>query len=318
MKAYIARSVVLLIPTLLGISLLAFGLAKLAPGDPAAEFLRRTTDRPPTPPEIARARTELGLDRPVIAQYGRWVRRAASGDLGISYATRRPVTTEIQHRIPATLELAIPAALLALLIAIPLGTIAALHRNRAVDQIARVASLAGASIPSFWLALLLIILFAVKFSLVPVAGRQGIASVILPALTLAVTPAAGLARFTRSAMLETLGQEYIVTARAKGLRERLIVRHHALRNALIPVVTAFGISLGHLVAGAVIIESIFAWPGLGKLAVDAILQRDYPVIQGFVLYTGTAFVVINFIVDLSYGVIDPRVRLGDALRGRQS
>lgn len=315
MKAYLLRSLALLIPTLLGISLLAFGLAKLAPGDPAAEFLRRTTDRPPTPPEIARVRGELGLDRPVIVQYARWVQRAARGDLGVSYATRRPVTHEIRHRIPATLELAVPAALLALLIALPLGIISALHRNGAIDQIARVASLAGASIPSFWLALLLIILFAVKLSLVPVAGRQGISSVILPAITLAVTPAAGLARFTRSAMLETLSQEYIVTARAKGLRERLIVRRHALRNALIPVVTVFGINLGHLVAGAVIIETIFAWPGLGKLAVDAILQRDYPLIQGFVLYTGATFVAINFVVDLSYAAIDPRVRIGAPLRG---
>jgi len=318
MKAYLVRSAALLIPTLIGISLLAFGLAKLAPGDPATEFLRRTTDRPPTPTEVARVRIELGLDQPVVVQYARWAVHAVRGDLGVSYSTRRPVTTEITHRIPATLELAIPAALLALLIAIPLGMISAIHRNRVLDQIARVGSLAGASIPSFWLALLLIILFAVKLSWVPVAGRQSISSTFLPAFALAVTPAAGLARFTRSAMLEVLGQEYVTTARAKGLRERIIVRRHVVRKALIPVVTAFGISLGHLVAGAVIIESIFAWPGLGKLAVDAILQRDYPVIQGFVLYTGNAFVAINFLVDLSYAVIDPRVRVGSSLRGARS
>lgn len=318
MRAYLLRSLALLVPTLIGISLLAFGLARLAPGDPATEFLRRTTDRPATPDEIVRTRRELGLDVPVILQYARWAERAASGNLGISYATRRPVTTEIGSRVPATLQLAIPAALLALLIAVPLGAIAALHRNRALDQVARVASLAGASFPSFGLALLLIIIFAVKLSWVPVAGRQGLSSVVLPAITLALTPAAGLARFTRSAMLETLGQEYITTARAKGLREASVVQRHVLRNALIPVVTAFGISIGHLVAGAVIIETIFAWPGLGKLAVDAILQRDYPIIQGFVLYTGLAFILINFVVDLSYAAIDPRVRMGGRRGGARS
>jgi peptide/nickel transport system permease protein len=220
------------------------------------------------------------------------------------------VIGEILHRIPASLQLAIPAAFLALAISIPAGIISAIHRNRLVDQMVRICSLAGASIPSFWLALLLIIFLAVKLSLVPVAGRVGASSVLLPALALAVTPAAILARFTRSAMLEILGEDYIRSARAKGLPERLVVGRHALRNALLPVITAFGTSLGHLISGAVVIESIFAWPGFGKLALDAILQRDYPMIQGYVLFTGMVFVALNLIIDLSYTRIDPRIRFG--------
>jgi len=308
MNYYFLGRCVLIVPTLLGISFLAFGVAALTPGDPAEEILRRTTDRPPSEAEVAQLRRELGLDRPIPVQYVVWAGRAARGNLGISFATRRPVIGEILHRIPASLQLAIPAAFLALAISIPVGIISAIHRNRLVDQMVRICSLAGASIPSFWLALLLIIFLAVKLSLVPVAGRVGASSVLLPALTLAVTPAAVLARFTRSAMLEILGEDYIRSARAKGLPERLVVGRHALRNALLPVITAFGTSLGHLISGAVVIESIFAWPGFGKLALDSILQRDYPMIQGYVLFTGVIFVALNLIIDLSYTRIDPRIR----------
>lgn len=310
MRAYVLRRLLLVVPTLLGISLLAFALANLAPGDPAEEFLRRTTETPPTPSEVADVRRELGLDRPLPVQYLTWVRKAALGDLGISYSTRRPVVTELAHRIPFTLELAIPAALLALAVALPVGIASALRRNRLADQALRVGSLLGASVPSFWLALLLIVLFSVKLSLLPVAGRGRLASLVLPTIALAVTPAAVLARFTRSTMLETLGEDYVRAARAKGVSWRRVVWRHGLRNSLIPLVTAFGNSLGHLLAGAVVIEAIFVWPGVGRLALDAILQRDYPMIQGFVVYAGAAFVAINLLVDLSYGVIDPRIRLG--------
>lgn len=310
MRSYALRRVALMVPTLLGLSLFAFALAHLAPGDPAREFLRRTTDQPPTEAEVAAIRRELGLDRPVVVQYGSWLGHAIRGDLGISYATRRPVADELGRRVPATLELALPAAAMALLIAIPLGTISAVQRNRAVDQLVRVVALAGASIPSFWLALLLIVFFSVKLSLFPVAGRHGLSSVVLPAFALALTPAAVLARFSRSAVLEALGEDYVRTARAKGLPERLVVARHALRNALVPVITAFGTNVGHLVAGTVVIEAIFAWPGLGKLTLDAILQRDYPTLQGVVLFTGAAFVVINLVVDFAYGALDPRIRLG--------
>ncbi len=309
MRAYALRRLALLVPTLLGISLLAFALANLTPGDPAATYLRRVLDQQPTPAQIAETREELGLNRPLVVQYLDWVGHAVRGDLGVSYSTRRPVTEEIRHRIPFTLELALPAALLALAIAIPVGVISAVYRNRLPDQVVRICSLAGASVPSFWLALLFIDLFAVKFALLPVAGRQGPTSAILPIFVLALTPAAVLARFTRSAMLETLGEDYVRTARAKGLPGWLVVGRHALRNSLIPVITAFGTILGHLLVGAVVIESIFIWPGLGKLAIDAILQRDYPMIQGLVLYSGATFVALNLLIDLSYTLLDPRIRL---------
>ena len=306
---YVVRRLALVVPTLLGLTMLAFGVANVAPGDPAAEYLRRVYGREPTPSELHVERHRLGLDRPLVEQYVRWVGRAAQGDLGTSFTSRRSVRGELVRRIPFTLELAIPAALLALVVAVPAGIASAVHRNRLVDQALRVASLAGASMPSFWLALLLIILFAVHWSLVPVAGRAGLSSLILPTVTLALAPTAVLARFTRSAMLETLGEDYVTVARSKGVRESLIVGRHALRNTLIPIITAFATSLGFLLSGAVVIETIFVWPGVGSLIVEAIGARDYPMIQGFVLYTGAAFLVINLLVDLSYLVIDPRVAI---------
>lgn len=315
MTVYILRRLLLVIPTLLGISLLVFVLARLAPGDPALELLRRTIDRPPTAAEYAAAREELGLDGPVPLQYLAWAGRALRGDLGISYSTRRPVTAELSRRIPPTLQIALPAAVLALAVATVLGTISAVQRNRWMDQVVRAGSLAGASMPSFWLAYLLILLFSVRLSLLPVAGRDQATSIILPVMTLMASPTATLTRFIRSSMLQTLGEDYVRTARAKGLRGRRVLGAHVLRNSLIPVITAFGTSLGHLLAGAVVIESIFAWPGLGKLALDAILQRDYPIIQAFVLYSGLTFVAINLIVDLSYAIIDPRIRLGALQEG---
>jgi len=305
--AYVVRRCLLVIPTLLGISFLAFAMANLAPGDPATEFLRRITDRQPTPEEVRQVREELSLDKSIVEQYGAWVGRAVQGDLGVSYSTRRPVTSELGHRIPFTLQLTVLAAGLALLIALPLGIVSALYRNRLVDQVARLTSLAGASMPSFWLGLSLIVLFAVRLSMVPVAGRGGFDSYILPVVTLAVAPAAVLSRFTRSTMLEILDDDYMRTAKAKGLTAWRAVMNHGLRNALVPLLTAFSISLGHLLSGAVIVETIFVWPGVGKLGLDAIQQRDYPMLQGFVLYAGAAFAAINLLVDLAYGVIDPRI-----------
>ncbi len=303
------RRLALVVPTLVGLTMLAFGVANVAPGDPAHEYLRRVYGREPTPGELQVERHRLGLDRPLVGQYVRWVGRAVRDDLGTSFSSRQSVRRELLHRIPFTLELAIPAGLLALVVAVPAGIASAVHRNRLLDQALRVGSLAGAAMPSFWLALLLIILFAVHWSLVPVAGRAGLTSLVLPTVTLALAPTAVLARFTRSAMLETLGEDYVTVARSKGVRERLIVGRHAFRNALIPIVTAFATSLGFLLSGAVVIETIFVWPGVGSLIVEAIQARDYPMIQGFVLYTGAAFLVINLLVDLSYLVIDPRVAI---------
>ena len=307
--AYVVRRVLLVIPTLLGVSFVAFALANLAPGDPAEQFLRRATDRPPTPEEIAEVRHELGLDRPLLVQFVQWTWDAVQGDLGTSYSTRRPVVDEIAHRVPFSLQLAIPAAVLALAVALPVGTICALYRSRPTDQLVRVTALAGASMPSFWLALLLILFFAVHLSLVPVAGRGGLNSFALPIATLALEPAALLARFTRSTMLETLGEDYIRTARAKGLSRWLVVERHALRNALIPVLTYFGTRLGHLVTSAVIVETIFVWPGIGKLTLDAVATRDFPMVQGVVVFAGLIFATVNLAVDLSYAAIDPRIRL---------
>jgi len=309
-RRFVLRRVLLMIPTLIGISLLTFGLANATPGDPAFQAAQRSLGRTPTGPEITAERKALDLDHPLATQYFDWVGRAARGDLGISFASRRPVRNELFRRIPFTLQLAVPAMLLALLIAIPAGMISALRRNRPVDQAVRLASLAGACMPSFWLALLLIILFSVRLSLLPVAGRGGLDHLVLPVVTLAMAPTAILARYTRSTMLEALGSDYVVTARAKGSPEWQVITRHVLRNSLVPIVTSVGTQLGFLLGGATVIETIFVWPGVGKLLVDAITARDYPMIEGFVLYAGAAFVLLNLLVDVLYAAIDPRIARG--------
>ncbi len=311
MRRYALRRLAVLVPTLLGMSFLVFSVASLTPGDPAEEYAQRVSDRPPTAEQLAAARRELRLDRPFVVQYVSWVGHALGGDLGRSFFTRRPVAAEIRHRIPFTLQLAVPAAVLSLMLAVLVGTVCAFYRNRLVDQVVRILSLAGASMPSFWLALVLIIVFSVRLQLFPVAGRQaGLSSAVLPVVALSLPSAAVLGRFIRSTLLEVLGEDYIRTARSKGVREALILRRHALRNSLVPVVTAFGTSLGHLLAGTVVIESIFAWPGLGTLTLDAIRHRDYPMLQAFILFSGLVVIVINLIVDVSYAAIDPRIRPG--------
>lgn len=307
---YVLRRCLLIIPTLLGVSFIGFALANLAPGDPAEQFVRRVTERPPTPAEIHEVRHQLGLDQSIPRQFVRWMGHAARGDLGISYATRQPVSHELRRRIPNTLEIALPAAVLALAIAIPVGSFSAVRRGRLSDQLVRLGAMAAASMPSFWLALLLILLFSVRLSLLPVAGRGGLNTFVLPVATLALEPAAVLSRFTRSTMLETLGEDYIRTARAKGLAGSLVVTRHALRNALIPVITYFGNRLGSMMTSAVIVETIFVWPGIGRLTLDAVTQRDYPMIQGVVVFAGATFAVLNLLVDLSYRAIDPRIGLG--------
>ncbi|MDQ4090655.1 MAG: ABC transporter permease [Actinomycetota bacterium] len=309
MRSYVLRRLLLVIPTLIGMSVLTFGVSNLTPGDPAFAFASRLASRPATPDEVAEARKDLGLEGGLVPRYFRWAGRAARGDLGISFSTRLPVRPELVQRAGYTMQLAIPAALLSVLIAIPVGVVSAVRRNRLSDQALRVVTLAGASVPSFWLALLLIVVVAVKLSWVPSAGRGGLVSYVLPVLTLAAAPAAVLARFTRSALLETLTSDYVVTARAKGAREAVVVARHALRNALVPLVTAVGTSLGALISGAAVVETVFVWPGVGRLLVEAIGQRDYPVIAGAILYSGVVFALISLIVDLLYAVIDPRIRL---------
>ena len=311
LSRYVRRRLAVLVPTLLGMSFLVFAVASLTPGDPAEEYAQRVRDRPPTVEEVQRARHELRLDRPFVVQYGAWVGHALRGDLGRSFFTRHSVAAEIRHRIPITLQLAVPAALLSLVIALTAGTVSAFYRNRPVDQVVRLVSLAGASMPSFWLALLLIIGFSVRLRIFPVAGRQaGLSSFVLPVVALSLPSAAVLSRFVRSTLLEVLGEDYVRSARAKGAGEVVVLARHALRNSLVPVVTAFGTSLGHLLAGTVVIESIFAWPGLGTLTLDAIHHRDYPMLQAFILFSGLVVIAVNLVVDLSYAVIDPRIRPG--------
>lgn len=310
MRSYVLRRVVLIVPTLVGLSLVAFALTHIAPGDPAREYAIRVTDAPPTPAAVERIRGELGLDRPLPVQYVGWLGAALTGDLGISYSTRRPVTAEIGQRLWPTAELAVPAAVLSLAVAIPLGTASAIRRNRVSDQVVRVGAIAGASIPNFYLALLLMAFVAAPLEVFPIAGRHGVASAVLPVLVLATGPTAVLTRFTRSTVLEVLDEDYVRAARARGVARLALLRRHVVRPSLIGVVTAFGLSLAALLSGTVIVEAIFAWPGLGRLGLNAIHDRDFPLIQGFVVYSGVLFVVINLVIDLTYAVIDPRVRLG--------
>jgi peptide/nickel transport system permease protein len=307
--AYIARRVLYLIPTWLGITLLAFVLFSLTPGDPAVTYFIRKFDRHPSPREVAQVRERFGLDEPLYEQYVNWVANAVQGDLGTSFTTGRPVAQELLERFPATLELAAAGTLLAVAIAIPLGILAAVRRNSLLDQLTRAAATLAASVPSFWLAILLIIVFSVNLQLLPATGRAGLESLILPALALGIGEAALVARLARSSLLDVLGEDYIATARAKGISERAVILRHGLRNALTAVVTQVGLTFGFLLAYSAIIEVIFVWPGIGRLAVDSIFQRDLPVIQGFVVFAGTVFILINLAVDLLYLKLDPRVTL---------
>ncbi len=314
MLRYVARRLAYLVPVWLGISILAFALALLAPGDPVRQVLQAGGIDAPSAEQVIAMRKELGLDRPAPVRYLVWLGDAVRGDLGTSYRTGEPVLQALADRFPRTAQLALLGVALGLLIAVPIGVLSAILRDTAVDQLARLGALIGASLPSFWLAYLLILFFAVQLRLLPVAGASEPRHVVLPALTLAIGAAASLTRLTRSAMLEELFQDYVRTARSKGLRERAVVVGHALRNALITIVTVTGIRFAALLGGAVIVETIFAWPGIGRYVVDAIFNRDYPTIQGFVLFTGTVVLLTNLLVDISYVWLDPRVRLGGTNR----
>jgi peptide/nickel transport system permease protein len=306
---YVLRRVAYLVPTWLGITLLAFVMAQFAPGDPAAAFFAREHGRPGSTAEVERTRHALGLDDPAPQRYLRTVTDALHGNLGTSYTSGRPVADELLERFPATLELGAAGTLLAVAIGLPLGILAALRRNSVIDQLTRAGSLVAASMPSFWIAYLLIILFSIKLHLLPSFGAGGLDHLILPALALALGEAGLVARLARSSLLEVLGQDYMTTARAKGLPERRTIGVHAMKNAVAPVVTQIGLIFGFLLAYSAIVEVIFIWPGIGRLAVEAITQRDYPVIQGFVIFAGTVFVLVNLLVDLVYQRLDPRITL---------
>ena len=298
----------------------------LPPGDPVAIMIG--TEGMADREMVANLRRELGLDQPLHVQYFRFLRRAALGDLGTSIRTREPVRVEVMSRFPATAELAVAALCLSTLIGVGAGVTSAVRQYSLIDHAGMVGAMLGASIPVFWLGLMLILVFAVRYPLLPVSGRgapfseaavvlfQGDASLlvralrhlILPAVCLGLSRAAVVARLTRSSMLEVLRQEYVRTARAKGLRERAVIYRHALRNALIPIVTIVGLQFGFLLGGAVIAEVVFSWPGVGRLAVDGILARDYPVVQGCVLLVAAIFVLLNLSVDMVYAWLNPRIR----------
>jgi len=304
MGGYIVRRLLLAIPVLVGVSIVVFAMIRLIPGCPALAIAG-----PHAKPDFVEAiREEFGLDKPIHVQYFVFMGRVFRGDLGISIRTRRPVATEIGRKFPNTVELAVASMAIASLIGIVAGIISATKRNSIYDNASMVAAMFGVSVPAFWFGLMLILLFSVMLRWLPVAGRGTILHLILPAITLGTALAAIIARMTRSSMLDVLGQDFITTARAKGLRERIVVYKHALKNALIPVVTIIGLQFGMLLNGAVLTETVFAWPGLGRLIVEAIMHRDFPVVQGAVLLVGTAFVFINLFVDILYSFFDPKIR----------
>lgn len=309
MLRFIARRLLYLVPVWIGISLVAFLLTSLTPGDPARLALQRELGRQPTTEETVIAREQMGLDDPAPIRYLHWLGDALTGDLGTSYRTGNPVLQSLAERFPSTLQIAGIGLIMAIAIAIPLGVLAAVHRRSAIDHLSRMLALLGASMPSYWIAYLLILLFSVRLGMLPVAGSQTWQHAVMPATVLGIGGSASLMRLTRSETLETLNQDYVRTARAKGLRSRTLLLRHVLRNTMIPISTVLGMRFAGMLGGAVIVETIFAWPGIGKLMVDAIFDRDYPMIQGFVLFMGTVFLLINLIVDLGYGLIDPRIRL---------
>ncbi len=314
MARYIARRLLVAVPTLLALSFLIFALVSAAPGDPADELARRLNgSQEPSPEQIEAARQELNLDRPFLKQYVLWVKGLATGDLGLSFSKKRPVTEVVAERVGATVQLASAALVVILVASLPLGVVAALYHRRWPDQVLRVVALVGASMPSFFFAYLMIIYFVTRLKLLPVGGRGGFESMIMPAIVLAVLPTAIVSRLLRSSLLEVLGEDFIRTARSKGVAGAVVVVRHGLRNAAIPVVTYLGTLLGNLLEGVVITEFIFAWPGLGSLTFEAIAQRDYPMIQATVLLAGAVFIAINLIVDISYALLDPRIRLDSRL-----
>lgn len=305
MKVFIIKRLISAIPVALGVVTMVFFIIHLTPGDPVEIMLGETASRA----DMESLRTELGLDRPILAQYASFLKGVATGDLGRSLYTKKGVFESIAERYPATLELALCSMALAIILAIPLGVIAAARKDTAVDRGAMAFSLLGVSMPSFWIGPLLILVFSIELGWFPVSGRGGLESLVLPSITLGTAMAAILSRLTRSTMIEALGEDFITTARAKGASGAMILLKHALSNALIPVITVAGLQLGALLAGAIITETIFAWPGIGRLTILAITARDYPLAQGCVLAIALSYVFINVLVDLAYTIADPRIRL---------
>jgi dipeptide transport system permease protein len=333
MLRYIATKLGLLIPTFFGVTILTFGMVRLIPGDPIELMVG---ERGISPERHARMLTEMGLDRPIYEQYFFYILDVLSGDLGKSIVTKKPILTEFFTLFPATIELSVCAILFALILGVPAGIIAAVRRGRVTDYAVMGVSLTGYSMPIFWWGLLLIILFSVNLGWTPVSGRisllfyfqpvtgfmlidsllsgqegafrSALHHLVLPTVVLGTIPLAVIARMTRSAMLEVLSEDYIRTARAKGLRPWRVVAVHALRNAMIPVITVIGLQVGVLLAGAILTETIFSWPGIGKWLIESVRRRDYPALQGGILLVATMIVLVNLIVDLLYALFNPRIR----------
>jgi peptide/nickel transport system permease protein len=312
MSTFLTRRLATIVPTLLFVSMLVFGLQQLLPGDAAVVLAGE--DRDPT--VVAHLRATLHLDEPLPVRYAYWLGGVLRGDLGESLRIQKPVTALIAEKLPVTLELAAIAIVIALVIGIPAGIVSAVFKGTAWDYAANVVALWGLSTPNFWLGIMMILLFSVSLGWLPASGyvspfedlRANLASMIMPAFVLGNAIAAVLMRHTRSAMLQVLSSDYVRTARAKGLDERVVVLHHALRNALVPIITLGALEFGTLLSGAVLTEQVFTIPGFGKLIVDAVFNRDYAVVQGVVLFTATAYIALNLLADLAYFAVNPRMR----------
>ncbi|MCL6557678.1 MAG: ABC transporter permease [Firmicutes bacterium] len=307
MKSYVLRRLIWLIPIMLIVSILSFSIIFLSPGDPAELILERKLQGTPTPEQIAHFKSMHGLDKPIPVQFVCWLTRAIRGDMGTSLVTGEPVFREYINRFGVSLQLVLISQAISIAIAIPLGIVSAVRANSIIDHICRLVAMTGVSLPSFWLALLLIYFFSVRLGWLPVCGYGEPKHIILPAITVGISGAMSLMRLTRASLLEVLRLNYVRTARAKGLPEKTVVTRHALRNAMIPVVTAIGLHFGHVATGMVIVETLFAWPGIGGFLVKAIAARDFPVIQAFVLMGALIFVLLNLAVDVLYACLDPRV-----------
>lgn len=304
MHKYILKRLLLLIPVLLGVSFLVFSIMSFTPGDPAQLILGESASKT----SIIALREEMGLNDPFILQYVRFVGNAVTGDFGRSYTSGREVFSEIFSRFPNTLILAVIGMIIAVLIGIPVGIISATKQYSLVDSVSMIGALLGVAMPNFWLGLMLILVFSVGLGVLPSGGFTGMSSLILPSLTLGTGAAAIITRMTRSSMLEVIRQDYIRTARAKGVAEKKVINHHALKNALIPIITVIGLQFGYLLGGAVLTETVYSWPGVGRLMVEAIRQKDTPTVLAAVVFLAAAFSVVNLMVDLIYAYVDPRMK----------
>ncbi len=304
MYKFILKRLFMLIPVLLGVSFIVFTIMSLTPGDPVQLYLGDNYSQE-AHDQISE---ELGLNDPFLIRYAKYVFNALQGDLGNTYSTKRPVTTEIFARFPATVRLAGAALFFAIAVGMPLGIVSAVKQYSLTDNASMLVALLGVSMPNFWLGIMLILLLAANLGIFPASGDAGFKSLVLPAITLSANSLATITRMTRSSMLEIIRQDYIRTARAKGLRESVVVFRHALRNAMIPIITSAGLQFGFALGGAVLVETVFSWPGIGRLLVDAIKLKDTPLVLGLVLVMAVSFTVINLIIDILYAFFDPRVK----------